>query len=370
MVRSSWFRRAGPGVAAVGAVAVIASTTLGAPERPWTPPTCATTTPTIRGEAGAWYRVDPALADGILVGQRVTIGHARADPSRFLELDPESFAAGPVEGVVLVGTDDGSRSRLSLVDVAAGCVRPGGESPDVIRHAAIAPSRDAIYEHRVERGTRRDLGVWRRPLDPAVAPVRILAPIGPDDRFGPTWRTDLSWSDDGTELVVQSCGELACRVRLYDVVARTTRTVARPDIGDVVGVARDRIVAHGACRGLPCPLVSVDIERGTRATLDDEAGQAILGRDADGRPVVVFEADVTGQTLRGVAPDGGAGVELAGPEASVRLVPGPPRAGSAAEPADGWILFAPDGRLPVSGPGPVLRRIDDGRVVGLEEVFR
>ena len=35
----------------------------------------------------------------------------------------ESFAAGPFDGRVLVGTDDGRRSELSLIDVAGGCVR-------------------------------------------------------------------------------------------------------------------------------------------------------------------------------------------------------------------------------------------------------
>jgi hypothetical protein len=86
-------------------------------------------------------------------------------------------------------------------------------STDVIRNGIVAADGVSIVESRVDRRTRADLGVWRRPLD-AGAPVRVLPPIGPDARFGPTWLTDLAWSDDDTTLVVGSCGETACRYRL------------------------------------------------------------------------------------------------------------------------------------------------------------
>ena len=38
--------------------------------------------------------------------------------------------------------------------------------------------------------------------------------------------------------------------------------VADPNVGDLVGLAGDRLVAHGVCRGLPCRLVSVDLHDG------------------------------------------------------------------------------------------------------------
>ena len=41
MVESRWLRWIGPGVVALGAVGFIASTTLGAAGRPWTPSACA-----------------------------------------------------------------------------------------------------------------------------------------------------------------------------------------------------------------------------------------------------------------------------------------------------------------------------------------
>ena len=56
MVESRWFRRAGPGIAAIGALAIVASTTLGAPARRWEPDPCAGL-PRRRAEAtGAWFR--------------------------------------------------------------------------------------------------------------------------------------------------------------------------------------------------------------------------------------------------------------------------------------------------------------------------
>jgi hypothetical protein len=54
-----------------------------------------------------------------------------------------------------------------------------------------------------------------------------------------------------------------------------------------------------------------------------------------------------------------------------RLVPGPARSGSGAEHAPGWILFGPDGRLPIDGSlRPLLRHVPDGRAVQLDEVMR
>ena len=74
----------------------------------------------IGAEAGAaWYRLDPVLDEhGSLAGQRLTVGLV-GGPARHLDLAPESFVSGPVGGVVLVGDDDGTESRLRLLDVVA-----------------------------------------------------------------------------------------------------------------------------------------------------------------------------------------------------------------------------------------------------------
>jgi hypothetical protein len=371
MVESRWFRRAGPAVAALAAVVVIASSTLGAPARTWVPEACSGAPRVGSSATGAWYRLDPLLDAGVRVGQRLAVGRAGDRGARQLDLDAESFAAGPVGGTILVGTDDGRRSRLSLIDVARACAWAVAESLDVIRAAALAPDGIALFEYRVDRRTRVDLGLWQRPLDGSTPATRVLLPIVADARFGPTWLTDLSWSDDGRALAVQSCGEVACRVRVLDPVIGDVRLVADPDLGDIVGVAGDRLVAHGACRGLPCPLVSVDLRDGSTTVLDHAAGQAVLSRDADGRPVVIHEVGAAGRTLRIVGLDGQHPEALDSDPDGRRLVAGPARSGGAAETAAGWILFAPDGRLPVDGAvRPVLRHVPDGRTVPFDEVSR
>lgn len=369
MLESRWFRRAGPGIAAIGAVVVIASTTSGARPASWAPPACAGMPRIGEAPIGAWYRIDPILVGGVRTGQRLTLGGPRAIAVRGLDLDAESFASGPFAGTVLVGTDDGTRSRLSLIDIAAGCRWVVARSDAVVRRATMTPDGAALIEFRVDRATRADLGVWRRPLDGRGDVERILPPIEPDDRFGPTWLTEFWWSDDGSLLAVQSCGEVACRVRWLDVATGLGGVVSDPSLGTVVGLTRDRLVAHGACRGLPCPLRTVALRDGDVRTIVRSAGQAALSRGGDGRPVVVFERDPDGRAIASIGVDGSVERDMPADPAGRRLVGSPAWADGAAEVPAGWIAFGPDGRLPVAGPvEAILRRVSDGRTVPLGEV--
>ena len=77
MVESRWFRRAGPAIAALGAIAFIVSTTLGAPDRPWLPATCAGPARVGDLSPGTWFRIDPTLEAGARTGQRLVVGSAR-----------------------------------------------------------------------------------------------------------------------------------------------------------------------------------------------------------------------------------------------------------------------------------------------------
>jgi hypothetical protein len=369
MVESRWLRRAGPGVAAVGALVVIASTTFGAGSPEWDPPGCSGPVGPAGPAIGAWYQLDPLLHDGAWAGQRLTLGRAGGGRPWHLYLDAESFASGPQDGTVLVGTDDGTSSSLTLFDLAAGCRWDLATSPDVIRHATISPDRRSALEHHVDRRSRADLGVWRRPLG-GGAPVRALAPIQADLRFGPTWRTQLSWSDDG-RLLVESCGEVSCRFRFVTADGGAPQTVADPSLGSLVGLVGDRLVAHGACRGLPCPLLSIDVDTGRSSVLDATAGRAVIGRDGLGRPVVIHEVGADGHALRIVSADGRQRTLLDAEPGQGRLVANPAWSGGAAEhPAD-WIVFGPDGRLPIDGSASaLLRHVGDGRTVSLQEIVR
>jgi hypothetical protein len=362
-------RWAGPGIAVIGALAFVAATTAGAPGPAWGAPACPGAPGVRDASSGAWYQLDPAIADGVLVGQRLTVGAGSVGPQH-VDLDPESFASGPVGGTVLVGSDDGRTSRLSMIDVAAGCAWSVATSGDVIRHATVSRDGRSIVEFRVDRRTRSDLGVWRRPLDGARG-ARLLGPIAPDARFGPTWLTHLSWSDESDTLVVESCGEVACRYRLVDTTSGAMVSVSDPGAGDLVGLVDKRLIVHGACRGLPCPLLALDPSGGAGLVLDDAAGQAVLARDGAGRPVVVHEVDPDGGVIRAVGPDGRGPELLPFATDGRRLIGGPGRSSGAAEHGRDWVLVGPDGRLRVEGPVPaVLRHVPDGLTVPLGEVTR
>ena len=371
MVESRWFRRAGPGIAALGAVAIVVATTLGASLRAWQPDPCSGPPRAGSPSTGTWYRLDPVIEAGALVGQRLAVGAPGSDQARSLARGSEAFAAGPFGGTVLVGTDDGRRSALSLVDVGAGCAWAVGTSTDIVRRATLAPDGITLFEHRVERTTRSDLGVWRRSLDGRERSVRVLEPIAGDARFGRTWLTDLMWSDDGATLAVESCGEIACRFRVLSLGGGPVQTIADDRLGDIVGLTAERIVAHGACRGLPCPIIAVDLVGGAAVTLHPAAGQAVLARGVDGRSSVVHEVDAAGDKLRQVDLRGRELGSVATEPEGRRLVPGPARAGGAVEHDAGWLLFGPDGRSSLGGATDwILRRVSDGSAVQLDEVSR
>jgi hypothetical protein len=316
--------------------------------------------------AGTWYRLDPQLdAGGALAGQALSVGAASGRGAATLGLARESFAAGPFDGTVLVGSDDGSASRLSLLDVPAGCGWDLGATADVVRRATLTPDRRAIVEMRVDRRTRADLGIWRRSLHGGPA-VRILAPIGADARFGRTWSTEFVWQADGPGLAIQSCGEAACRTRLLSPADGAVRLVADPTLGELVGWAGDRLIVRGACRGRPCPLVSVRTVDGRPTLLDPAAGDATLLAGLDRTIRVV--AEHAGR-LRAMRPDGTDPVDLGAVPSGRRLLDTPSRAGAALTTPAGSIVLSPDGRVPSSGPaGLSLRRIRDRHVIPLEEV--
>ena len=372
MLESRWFRRAGPGIAALGAVAIVASSTSGAPPSTWQPMACVGT-PGVGApgsQVGTWYRLDPTIVDGVDVGQRLTVGGPSTD-ARSLDLPPESFAAGPFAGTVLIGTDDGSASRRALIDVASGCAWSLGRSSDVIRRATLAPDGGSLIEFRVDRRTRADLGVWRRPLSVDGLEERLLPPIEPDARFGPTSLTELTWSEDGSLLAVQSCGEVACRVRWLEPATGVTGLVADPSLGELVGLTPDRLVARAACRGLPCPIRDVSLRTGALHTLVPSAGQAVIGRGLHGRLEVLYEPDATGGSLRAVGVDGTRDRALLANLGGRRLVTGPAWAGGHLELPVGWLALGTDGRPPIDGSTPAtFRRIVDGRSVVLSEVTR
>lgn len=350
MEATTWFRVLLPAAVVVlaGAAAPPPSPAPGAAEPPWEPPPCAT------APAGAapgmtvppaWFRSDPVLdATGTLAGVLVALG-AGDGTVRRLDLPPESFASGPVRGRVVVGDDDGARSRLRVVDATRGCADTVADERSVIRSAVLSLDLAAVWEHRVDRATRADLGVWRRPVGGGPA-IRVLPGLAADARHGPTFSTELRLAPDG-RLLVASCGELACRTRVLDPADGVVTMAA--GTGPVLGLAGTTVVAYAPCHGLPCPVVGTDLRTGHRTTLAEAAGPAALGGAGNG----VLAYAVAG---RGVAL-----LDLA----SERLMPPVPtdgrwpvRGGSAAtsgaDTAPGALLLAPAGRINGTGSARLL----------------
>ncbi len=385
-MESRWLRWIGPGVIALGAVGLIASTALGAGQPPWTPRACGGDTTEVIAAAGyawprglgdlrleAWFRLEPSLdRDGAVQGQRLALGTAGDRSSRIMDLPPESFAAGPFGRIVLVGTDDGTTSRLEAVNVAAGCSWALAEETAVIRRATIDPAGETIYETRVDRATRADLGVWVRALDGATPARRILDPLGADDRFGRTFSTEFAWDVSGGKLGVQSCGESACRTRVIDPANGATRTIAEPDLGTMIGLDGDLLVTYTACPGLPCPIAAIDLQTGSRQILVDAGAVAVVISTPDGPRLVHEILDDAGLALRSIALDGSSVVELGRLSDGLRLHPTVDRAEAATRLPSGWALLAVDGRIPADGPAnrTELRHVPDGTAVQLDEVTR
>jgi hypothetical protein len=381
MVESRWVRWFGPGVVALAAIGVAASTTLGAGDRPWVPRACpgpsaalleATRDPDPSGPADLaaepWYRLDPVLdPDGTSRAQRLIVGLGGGRLGGASELANESFVAGPFGQVVLVGTDDGSTSRLVAYDVAADCAWPIATERDVIRRATVDRDTATVYETRVSRTGRVDLGIWRRPLDGGSAAEPFLAPLPGDDRFGATFSTEFTWDPDGTRLVVQTCGHLACRTRFVVGPTDSTATIADPDAGLLIGVDGDDLVQYEACRGFPCPVTVTDRTTGTSRILEPLARRATLVRAPDGARLVV-EGD--GGHLRTVRIDGSDATDFGSAPAGLDVVGPDSMSGSRMRIPPGWVLLGPDGRLPDDRTTlrPQLRRIQDGTTVQLDEV--
>jgi hypothetical protein len=386
MVESRWLRWIGPGVVALGALGFIASATFGAGPRPWTPRACAgppaeriavakepdtRAVPSVRG--APWFRLDPVLdAAGALRLQRLAFGLAGDRIARTTDLAAESFAAGPFGRIVLVGSDDGTTSRLEALDIAAGCSWALAEERAVIRRATIDPTGTAVYETRVDRVTRADLGVWLRPTDGLNPARRVLPPLAPDARFGRTFTTEFAWDLAGDRLAVQACGEGACRIRFIARAGGSTGTLDAADLGPSVGFDRGTVVTYGACRGLPCPIVSTDMATGNRRVLVSAAFLAVLASTPDGARLIHESPLGASQALRSVALDTGVSVGLGAIPGGLRLHPSLAQAASATRVPHGWVLLTPDGRLPADGRsgGPELRRIQDGMTVPLDEAPR
>jgi hypothetical protein len=374
MVERRWHLRLVPPAAGLLVAGLLATSTIGATSAAWDPPPCgvgsdglrraAATEPSADVRGAAWFTLNPVLdASGALSGQRLRV-RGSDGRERALDLPAESWAAGPSGSVVLVAADDERRSTLTALDVEAGCAWAIGATPAVVRRAVLDPDGSAVYEFRVDRRTRADLGVWRRPLD-GTAASRLLAPAATDDGIGRVFTTTLAWSAGGDRLAVQSCGAIRCRTRLVDPASGDAVAVGGAAQGELVGVAGRLVIHYAPCLGLPCSLLATDSADGSVHVLVEAAGLARLVATPDG-PRVAAERP-GGGPLQIIGLDGALERAVGLPDSSLRLMPSLDRAAAGARVPPGWLVLAPDGRSP---DGAVLARLGDGSTVEIVEVTR
>ena len=337
MEAARWIR----GLTPLAMLGALAATGLGRPPMlsaaapPWQPPPCPEVAPAAgETDVPAWYRLDSMLDEtGTLEGRRLTLGRI-GGRERHLDLSPESFASGPVDGQVVVGDDDGATSELRIIDVGRGCATIVAREADVIRGAVLSAGDGTIWEHRVDRATRTDLGVWRR--GPGGSPaVQVLPGVAQDDRYGPTFSTELRLVD-GRRLAVSSCGELACRSRILDPATGHVTSVEAT--GPMLGMRGSTFIAAGVCHGFPCPVITVDVEAHERSVIVREAGPAIVGGTALG--VVAYAA--TDGELELVNLDTGGRSTVAGGAGLLPVRDGSAATSGSTVPVDD-LLVAPDG---------------------------
>ena len=247
----------------------------------------------VRAAAGTWWRTAKVLDEsGTLTGWRLTAGPSREGSTVRLDLPAASTASGPDRGRVIIAVDDGTRSSITILDVAGGCDRVIDLGPAIARRAIADPAGDGVLVHLLARATRADLGVW------LVAPSgRRTLVLGPADRpmlvdagIDRVWATGLAVIRGGNLLAVQSCDPEACVTRVLDRASGLVTTL-RGEQGDVLGFAGDALVTMAACHGLPCGVLAWSTAVGAAGTAT-EIATSTLGAavGVDGSVVVAVPA--------------------------------------------------------------------------------
>ncbi len=325
----------------------------------------------------AWFTLTERMdARGTLVGWRFRSGPLATPPTIDVEVGPEAFAEGPVEGIAVLGRDDLATSVVDIIDVGgvgSGCSRASATSRSVIRGAIREAATGDVFVHRLDRLTRTDLGVVRIRGDRLAGGAAVdidavgepaVPPLPADERFGPTWATRMISSADGGTLAIQSCGATECRTRLLEMATGGVVTVDEPPHGELIGLVDGALVAWAACHGLPCPIVRIDAATGEMRTLSDAATAAVLVDGDERTRIVVEEPRAGGWMLALVDPADATRRMLPSPN-GLRLRPHRGGRTEGAELPDGWLRLVPgDSSGPAwgtDGNAGLLLRTDDAR---------
>ncbi len=304
-----------------------------------------------RPAPGTWWKTTDTLdASGVLVGRQLFVGHGATAAAK-VDLPVESSVSGPVDGIVAVTADDGTRSQVRLVSVAARCATVIDDRDDVVRSALIDPSDGSVLAHVVARGTRADLGTFRiSPTSGGTSEARLVAPpLGTlAGEVGTVWATVLRLDTGGTHLAVQSCADIGCLTRVFDLASEGSapRVVRGSDQGPLLGFAGADLVTWQACVAYPCQILAWDTSTGAPRTLVTGANAATL--TANGRRLVALAADASGARSIAVDTATGRATGLRGIPPGTRPIGDGPAATLGLEVAADEVAMASPGGDPLS----------------------
>ena len=209
-------------------------------------------------------------AQGELVGRSLTAQSASNTPLS-VALPVESFVGRPSgDLVVYTRYAPASGSEVRAVNPVTRCDVRLAAPTEIVRSAVLDKTATALFVHSVTRAMRADAGVMRYDLQSGSA-AQVVAALQPSEDFGPIFGTDLRWSVDGRALAVQSCGLSACLTRVLDLWTGSTSEYAAPGQGGFVALSGEHLVTYAACGGLPCDVLSTDLETGTVVVLATNA---------------------------------------------------------------------------------------------------
>ena len=189
---------------------------------------------------------------------------------------------------MLVGDDDGTRSRLRAVDPAASC------ASTVAVEAAVIRSGDPRSGPRGRRTSTASTGARARTSAsggvPPAAERRCRSCRG-SRRTPATARPSRRTCDGRPTGASRSRRAARSRVARGSSTRRPGRVVATAGTGPVVGVLDSRVIAYDVCPGFPCGLLAVDPataeiaadRRGRRAGRHRRTRARVPARRAPGR---------------------------------------------------------------------------------------